>query len=85
MFAFIEKARFILSLLPVIIGAIQALEEAIPGSGKGEEKLAAVRAALESVYSTGGDVFDSFEEAWPIIESTIGSLVSLFNKVGWSK
>ena len=39
----------ILQLLPALITAIKAIEDAIPGSGQGEQKLAAVRAILEAV------------------------------------
>ena len=39
----------IAQLLPAVIAAIKAIEEAIPGSGQGEAKLAAVRGIIEAV------------------------------------
>ena len=65
----------ILQLLPSIITAIKAIEEAIPGQGKGELKLAAIREILESV---SGQV----ATLWPYIEKAISVLVGLFNKTG---
>lgn len=65
----------ILQLLPSIITAIKAIEEAIPGQGKGELKLAAIREILESA---SGQV----SMIWPLIEKAIGVLVGLFNKAG---
>mgnify|MGYP001769116994 CR=1 FL=1 len=65
----------ILQLLPSIITAIKAIEEAIPGQGKGELKLAAIREILESA---SGQV----SMIWPLIEKAIGVLVGLFNKTG---
>ncbi len=65
----------VLQLLPSIITAIRAIEEAIPGNGLGEMKLAAIREILESA---SGQV----SMIWPLIEKAIGVLVGLFNKTG---
>jgi len=65
----------VLQLLPSIITAIRAIEEAIPGKGLGEMKLAAIREILESA---SGQV----SMIWPLIEKAIGVLVGLFNKTG---
>ena len=71
-----EKLLIIFKLLPAIISAMKAIEEAIPGQSKGEQKLAAVRAILEAVY-------DKTNELWPDIAKVIGVLVPVFNTVGW--
>jgi hypothetical protein len=65
----------VLQLLPSIIAAIKAIEEAIPGKGLGEQKLAAIREILEAASS-------QVTALWPIIEKAIGILVGLFNKTG---
>lgn len=65
----------ILQLIPALIGAMRAIEDAIPGAGKGEEKLAAVRQILEAVDSGAS-------KYWPQIQAVIGVLVGLFNKTG---
>lgn len=65
----------ILSLIPSLITAIKAIEEAIPGQGQGEAKLAAVRQILE-VADAG------ISALWPKISEAIGVIVSLFNKTG---
>ena len=71
----LTTATPLLQLLPAIITAIKAIEEAIPGKGQGEAKLAAIREILESV---SGQVLT----LWPFIEKAIGVLVALFNKTG---
>ena len=71
----LETASALLKLLPSIITAIKAIEEAIPGKGEGEAKLAAIREILESI---NGQV----ASMWPFIEKAIAVLVSLFNKTG---
>ena len=71
----ITQLTTILNLLPAIITAIKAIEESIPGQGKGEQKLAAVREILEAVSSQAGAL-------WPQIQTVIGILVGLFNRTG---
>jgi len=44
---YIILIKTILSLMPLIIEVIKVVEEAIPGSGKGEAKLAMVRGIIE--------------------------------------
>lgn len=65
----------IVQLLPALIAAIKAIEEAIPGQGQGEAKLAAVRGIIEAVDA-------SYKGLWPQIQPVIGVLVGLFNKTG---
>lgn len=73
--SWITTATTILNLLPALIMAMRAIEEAIPGQGKGEDKLAAIRAILEATNAQIGAL-------WPTIQTVIGILVSLFNKTG---
>ena len=68
----------ILQLIPALITAIKAIEEAVPGSGQGEQKLAAIRQILEAVDS-------GVAKTWPTISSVIGVLVNLFNATGTFK
>lgn len=70
-----EKLLTILKLLPAIIAAIKAIEEAIPEGGKGAEKLAAVRGIIEAVDASAAAL-------WPQIAATVGVLVTLFNSAG---
>lgn len=65
----------ILNLIPALIQAIRAIEDAIPGAGKGEEKLSAIRSILEAVDA-------SATKLWPQISAVIGVLVGLFNRTG---
>lgn len=65
----------ILQLIPALITALKAIEDAIPGSGMGEQKLSAVRAMLEGIDG-------SISKLWPQISDVIGVLVNLFNATG---
>jgi hypothetical protein len=65
----------IINLIPALIAAIKAIEQAIPGAGQGEAKLAAVRGILESVDS-------AYVDLWPKLQAIVGVLVRLMNKTG---
>lgn len=73
-----EKIILVLKMLPVIIAAIKAIEDAIPGNGKGEQKLAMLRQILELTDST-------ITNLWPTIESVVKVLVNTFNDTGTFK
>ena len=69
------KASEIIALVPAVITVVKAVEEAIPGTGKGEEKLAATREILETVY-------EDMKGVWPIIMILIAKIVGIFNRSG---
>jgi hypothetical protein len=71
-------------LLPLLIMAIKAVEEAIPGQGKGEAKLASVRAIMESAlfFVSVSEESPKFEQVWPALEKTTKGLVNAFNTIG---
>ena len=73
-----DKIILIFKLIPAIIVAIQAIEEAIPGQGEGEKKLEAVRQMLLAVDSGVGAL-------WPQIAGVVSTLVALFNQTSWAK
>lgn len=79
---FLNILKIVLELVPALIVAIKAIEDAIPGQGAGEQKLAMVRAFIESTYKSTKDLSVTFEQLWPVIESTIKTLVNGFNSVG---
>jgi hypothetical protein len=70
-----DKLLIILKLLPAIVTAIKAIEEAVPGAGKGAEKLAAVREIVETVDAAAAAL-------WPQIAAVVSVLVGLMNKTG---
>jgi hypothetical protein len=65
----------ILNLIPALIKAIAAIEEALPVAGAGKEKLGAIKEIITTTYTAGTEI-------WPTVEKVIGVLVGLFNKTG---
>lgn len=76
---YLQLVQLILQLFPLLIQTIKAVEDAIPGNGNGEQKLAMVRAVLESAYGAATDAMGSFMDIWPSLESTIKAIVTAFN------
>ena len=79
---FLQIAKLIISMLPIIIEAVRAVEDAIPGNGKGEQKLAMVRGALEAAYEMASDIDVTFVQIWPQVQKIIVSIVEAFNSAG---
>ena len=77
--------RTIVALLPMLIEAIKAAEAAIPGNGKGEQKLVLVRGMLQAAYETATDVENTFEEVWPALNKTISTVVTSLKAAGLFK
>jgi hypothetical protein len=65
----------IVGMVPALIQLLKGIEEAIPTTGLGAEKLAAVKAIIEATC-------DGATTLWPAIEKTINALVGLFNAGG---
>ena len=67
-----DKILLIIKLIPALIELLKTIELLVPGQGKGEQKLAAVRQILEVTDS-------SLNSVWPTIANTITVLVSIMN------
>lgn len=72
---YLNIVSLVLGLLPALITAIKAIEDAIPGAGQGEQKLSAIRQIIESVD-------ESSREIWPMLQKVVSILVSTFNATG---
>lgn len=82
---FLAIVKLLLELLPVVAGMIRAIEDAVPGQGAGEAKLAALRVVLEGAYKVGGDLTVSFEQIWAVMQPAIGAMVAALNATGWKR
>ncbi len=69
----------------MLIEAIKAAEAAIPGTGKGEQKLVLVRGMLQAAYEAATDVENTFEEVWPALNKTINTVVTSLKAAGLFK
>lgn len=79
---FLSRVTLLLGMMGTLIAAIKAVEEAIPGSGNGEQKLAAIRAVLEAAHAGATDAAGEFEKIWPSVASIVKTLVGIFNLKG---
>ena len=67
-----DKVITVLRLLPAIVAAVKALEEALPVSGQGKSKLAALREIMVNVD-------DGVTAIWPMVETAVTAVVGLMN------
>ena len=67
-----EIISAVLAIIPALIKVMFAIEEAIPGQGKGEQKLAAVRGIVEASHAEATVL-------WPALEKSVTTLTSVFN------
>lgn len=79
---YLSLIRLVLSLLPVLIDAIKAIEAAFPASGQGSLKLELVRGVVEQAYNAGTGALSKFEDVWPVLQKVIASLVTFMNTTG---
>lgn len=77
--------KSVLSLLPIVIDAIKAIEAAFPEGTKGHIKLDIVKSTVESAYSVATDVVAPFESIWPVLSGMITAIVTAFNASGLFK
>ena len=77
---FIEIFKLVVQLLPLLIEAIKSIEATIPGTGRGEMKLALIRSALESSSEAAGML--DFESIWGVASKLISGIVNIFNSTG---
>ena len=77
--------KTVLALLPTIIDAVRAIEQAFPMSSQGSTKLAAIRSIVETAYQTTNEAVLSFDMLWPTIQSAVGAVVSIANATGLFK
>jgi hypothetical protein len=76
----ITLLRTVAALLPIVIEAIKLVEAAIPGQGKGEQKLIMVRTMLESTMSVSGNTAAEIEKVWTSLRPLVDTYVKLFLK-----
>jgi hypothetical protein len=71
----IEIVKAVFSLFPAAVAAIKAIEELLPESNKGADKLELIRTIII-------DTDSGVKENWPLVEKIIASVVAFCNKFG---
>lgn len=73
---FLAIIKLVLQLLPLITQLVAAAEDLFPQAGSGAHKLAVVKGALETAYTTGTEAEGSFEQVWPAINNVVTNIVA---------
>lgn len=82
---YIQILKLVLTLFPLLVETVKAIEAAIPQGGQGQAKLEAVRVVLESAYKTANDATVAFEALWPMLSQTVTAIVAMLNATGQFK
>jgi hypothetical protein len=79
-----KKLTIILKLFPVILGAIKAVEEAIPLPGQGRKKLDLVLDVLKQAYDASNELSQlfSWDTLIAVVVPMIAKIVDLHNELG---
>ena len=79
-----KKLTVILKLFPVILTAVQAVEEAIPIPGQGRKKLDLVLDVLKQAFDASSELSQSFswENLVAAVVPMIAKIVDLHNALG---
>ena len=74
----------ILRIFPLVLAAVQAVEQAIPLPGQGKKKLDLVLDVIKSAYDAGNDLSASFswEKLLTVVVPMIAKIVDLHNALG---
>jgi hypothetical protein len=79
-----NKFLTVLKLFPVVLGAVKAVEEAVPLPGQGQKKLDAVLNVVQQAYEGSAELSQSFswDKLVAVVVPMIGSIVNLHNDLG---
>lgn len=74
----------ILKIFPLVLAAVQAVEQAIPLPGQGNRKLELVLDVLKAAYNGSADLAKQFswDKLVAIVVPMVGKIVDLHNELG---
>jgi hypothetical protein len=74
----------ILKMLPLVLAAVRAVEEAIPLPGQGKKKLDLVLDVLKSAYDASSELSSGFswEKLVTLVVPMVARIVGLHNELG---
>ena len=79
-----KALSIVLTLFPVILSAVKAVEDAIPLPGAGKQKLDLVLNVVKQAYDASADLSHAFswEKLVALVVPMIANIVSLHNQLG---
>lgn len=79
---FLQAMELAVKLLPIIVAAVKAIEEAAPVAGQGPSKAELLRALVASAYEAAGDDLPPLSSIAGLVEKLTGGIVRLFKQAG---
>lgn len=78
----LQLIKLLLSILPLIIEVVQAIETALPQGTKGQTKLALVQDTVKTAYDAVNQTSTTYEQVSPLVTQIVSNVVSTFNDTG---
>lgn len=79
---FFAIAKFLFSMLPMIIDGVKAAEAAFPNAGQGSSKLGTVLSVIEAAHAAAPELQAQYAQIKPIATDMVNGVVQVLNKTG---
>lgn len=79
---FLQGMELAIKLLPMIVAAVKAIEDAAPVAGQGPSKVELLKAMVEAAYEAGGDDLPPLSSVFALVNKLTGGIVTLFKQAG---
>ena len=82
MTSFLSIFQLIVSLLPLVAQSVQQVENLLPASGNGSQKLELVKGLVADAYQAAPGVTATIGQVHDIVTAITSRVVAFFNAVG---
>jgi hypothetical protein len=79
---FLQVLELAVKLLPMIVAAVKAIEDAAPVAGQGPSKAELLKAMIDAAYEAGGDDLPPLASILGLVDKLTGGIVALFKRAG---
>lgn len=79
---FLQLMELAVKLLPIIVSAVKAIEEAAPVAGQGASKAELLRSLVSSAYEAAGDDLPPLASIAGLVDKLTGGIVRLGKQTG---
>jgi hypothetical protein len=79
---FLQLLELAVKLLPMIVAAVKAIEDAVPVAGQGPSKAELLKAMIDAAYEAGGEDLPPLASVFGLVDKLTGGVVALFKRAG---
>ncbi len=79
---FLQLMELAVKLLPIVVSAVKAIEDAAPVAGQGASKAELLKAIIDAAYEAGGEDLPPLASVLGLVNKLTGGVVALFKRAG---